>query len=396
LPGIPEDAVFDVNSCCTCCSKEKEEDEDDESEEKRLRDEEGAYLSDLPSINEDQELDEEEEEVETIVKNKHRRSRSKELSALTKQMSVRSEGTLKRELDRRDTMADHKEPPKLPSFMTILYLIFWKDLSSFSIRNTKMYFYCIGWKLKCLFKLTFGLWDDDLLRGMQIAYKAELYDEDPEDDTDHHDDMIRLKGKSHALIWQFSTTLLIISKLSEAINESPLFIKPDREEVSVPPICDSPPFPDHYGFIRIGMSWLYRLILGRIARFVFSMVSLVVAVVILLNPDGRFIILYLLFIIPQKVVKMFQNSELIASRFRHVAKILIFYGCVKLADRKRRTSTNNNNENEMVDGEMVPPPPPPSQSSSFKRPKKDQDALFKEARKKASFQDSSENDDLGE
>ena len=404
LPGMPEGASFDDTTCCVCnCLKDKQDDEDLPPE---INDDDD-WLKDIP------ELDDEDEDAEGTLENPKRRrqSRTPELRRISKQLSVKSSGFLKKELDRRDTLIlDQQEFKKLPSFMTIMYLIFVKDLFSLSFKNTKTYIICLCWKMKCLFKLTFGLWDDDLLRGMQIHHKSNLYDEDPDDDTDHHDDMIRLKGKSHALIWQFSTTLLIISKFSEAINESPLWIKPDKEDISVPPICERAPFPPHFGCIRICLSWLYRAFLGRIATFIFSIISLMVAVVILVNPDGRFLVLYLLFIMPQKVARMFENSELIASRFRHVAKVLVYYGCVKLdsststtegggngdeEDRKLGRS-NSTGSNDPKSPRSFPPTQPPHFLTSSSQPRKSMGSKAFSFRRMAKGNKSSSEKDLGE
>jgi len=246
-------------------------------------------------------------------------------------LSMKSYNTLKSDINKRDlfiqTMEFWDQVQTLPSFMTILYCFFSELILEGSFETIGMYCYCIGWKLKCLMKLTFGYWDDELLRGMQIKDKAEIYDEDPNDDIEHHDDMIRLKGQAHSLIWQFIPILVILSKLSEAINESPLFIKPEQQEIKVRELCETPEIDEDLGWIeRIGLR-IYHLIDGRIFSFIFSMIGLIVAVALIFSQDSRIIILFAIFIVPERCAKVAKRTGLVNQKFPHLQKVRKWVGC---------------------------------------------------------------------
>ena len=52
---------------------------------------------------------------------------------------------------------------------------FWYDLFHCNFDFTAKYFRSMGWKVKTLLKMTFGKWDDDMMRGFQIKEKAKLF-----------------------------------------------------------------------------------------------------------------------------------------------------------------------------------------------------------------------------
>jgi len=249
----------------------------------------------------------------------------------SKRLSVNSKSILEREMNDRDSLLNQMDQwvknQTLPSFMTILYCFFSELILEGSFETIGMYCYCIGWKLKCLMKLTFGYWDDELLRGMQIVQKAKIYDEDPNDEIEHHDDMIRLKGKSHSLIWQFIPILVILSKLSESINESPMFIVPEKEEIRVRELCTTPEIDEDLGFCeRIGY-WIYHLIDGRIFSFIFSMIGLIIAVALIFYPDSRIIILFALIIVPERCSKVSKRAGFLKHKFKHLRKVINWMKC---------------------------------------------------------------------
>lgn len=199
----------------------------------------------------DYEEDDEKDDHTNTDERRRSRSHSKEFQRFSKDLTEEHLRYLSKEIDERDVLIlkiDHEHSKKqLPSFMTIMYLIITDIVTCHPTRTLCTYGYCLWWKIKGLFKITFGIWDDELMRGMQIVEKAAIFDEDLEDDISHHDDMIRLKGQAHSLIWQFAPLLVVLAKLSEAINESPLYIKPKEQKVVVAPLCgvDDAKVADH-------------------------------------------------------------------------------------------------------------------------------------------------------
>ena len=246
-------------------------------------------------------------------------------NTVANRMSVSSKRKLSTDLSRRDGLISQLDKwdksQTLPSFMTILYCFF-TEVFQGSFKTISTYFYCIGWKLKCLMKLTFGYWDDELLRGMQIREKSRIFDENIGDYIEHHDDMIRLKGMSHSLIWQFSSYLVILAKLSEAINESPLFIVPNEEEINVQELCTTPDIDHSLSFMsRLGQR-IYFLLDGRIASFIFAISGLIVALIIIFYPDSRIIILFAILIVPERCSRVAKRTGLIKHKFKHLRKVM--------------------------------------------------------------------------
>jgi len=341
IPGLPKDAKFDKTTCFGCCNKEDEWESEDEIElqpmEEGKRRSSNAHEQEKESEEEEEKEGDEESQDKTYsnkneeIRNKRRskrksddRVKSVDLGTMSRKLSVRHKKYLSEEIDRRDIILDDAEfsqiGHEMPSFMTIIYMVI-LDLFKCSFKTLRMYFYCLGWKFKCLFKLTIGYWDDELLRGMQIQKKAEIFDEDLDDDIEHHDDMIRLKGQAHSLIWQFSSILVILAKMSEAINESPLYIKADEEKIVVDPICETKELDENMSMFDKCTTRLYNFFTGRIALFVYSMLGLITAVILVLYPNVTVIVFYLMFMLPDRCVRVAKKAGTMKHKFPHLTKV---------------------------------------------------------------------------
>jgi hypothetical protein len=92
------------------------------------------------------------------------------------------------------------------------------------LASAGMYFATLAWKILLYFKLTFGVWDEELIEEMEIKYRSQQFDLNPDDDDMKHEDMIKSVGESHSLAWQILPYCTIVAKLGEAMNESPIFV----------------------------------------------------------------------------------------------------------------------------------------------------------------------------
>ena len=307
IPGLPKDAHFQSAVICGCW----ENDAVIQKEEKELE---------MSSIN----ARFGGEEGKRINRRKIARNQSVGDIEVADRLTIGHRMDLDTKLQRKDSTIfeaiELNKISQLPSFMTIVFLVFY-DLTQCSFETLNTYFYCIGWKLKCLMKLTFGYWDDELLRGMQIYDKSQVFDEDADDELHHHDDMIRLKGKSHSLIWQFSSVMVILAKLSEAINESSLFIVPEKEKIKVHELCKTPPIDETKSKLDQFLLRMYYLFDGRIANLIFSMFGLIVALVLIFWPAASIILIFAIFMVPERCSRIAKKSAIDHEKFKHVMKI---------------------------------------------------------------------------
>ena len=82
----------------------------------------------------------------------------------------------------------------------------------------------LWWKVGLLFKLTFGIWDQELIELMQVKYRSFQFDLNPDDDDMKHEDMIKAVGESYTLAWQILPYMTFLAKAGEAMNEAPIFV----------------------------------------------------------------------------------------------------------------------------------------------------------------------------
>ena len=95
------------------------------------------------------------------------------------------------------------------------------------------YLYTMGWKLKMLTKITFGIWDDETTSNLQIKKRAQQLDIDATDDDERHQDMLSAVGEGHSIVWQFIPYCVFIAKAGEAFNANPLFVYDTTIETAI-------------------------------------------------------------------------------------------------------------------------------------------------------------------
>jgi hypothetical protein len=195
-----------------------------------------------------------------------------------------------------------KETPELPTFAEIFFLILSEaiQLESGALVN---YVKALRWKLVQLVKLTFGHWDDELTRCMQLKMRAKKWDENPFDDEEYHGDMLSLIGTSHTLVWQFFSSTVILSKFAEVLNDYPLLIATKEELINIEPlisdgsICDKSKsfFQMVYDFV---MFWKDELSDGRLVNAIFGIFKFFVTLWSILSPSTVVFSIFLAFSTP--------------------------------------------------------------------------------------------------
>ena len=135
--------------------------------------------------------------------------------------------------------------------------------------------YYLLWKFKLLCKLTFGIWTDELYRTMRIQMRTDYFDVAHYKSsmqpfmrlpTKQEDTMIAT-GESHSIVWQLcpyvlGVTGVVVSKLGEALNASPIYVTPEVEE-------------------KMRTSWGYRFLL-----WLASLLEYIFTLLIIWQPEG--------------------------------------------------------------------------------------------------------------
>ena len=91
-------------------------------------------------------------------------------------------------------------------------------------RAAYQYSRCCLFKVYLLGLLTLGIWNNDLVKNMEIEALAKHFDWDVTDDITCHDETLTNIGLGHSLIWQFFPGCVFVAKLGEATNDSPTFV----------------------------------------------------------------------------------------------------------------------------------------------------------------------------
>jgi len=252
----------------------------------------------------------------------HQHSKSIELQRFDNSLSEERVRSISTELVRRESMIHKIDRSELPSFITILCLIF-NDILGGETKYLYNYGYSILWKLKNLIKLTFGIWDEELIKTFQIKEKSELFDGNLEDDENYDQEMIRLKGESHCLVWQYNVYFVILSKFSEGINRSPLYIK--SEEIQVDELCPEieAEIDESRSCEYQMMIYLYNFFNGRISQFIFGMNEFIFEVIISVSPSWEALLIFCILIFPEryvKVVEKYTTTGLNVDNLTHVGR----------------------------------------------------------------------------
>ena len=78
--------------------------------------------------------------------------------------------------------------------------------------------------LRRLVYLTFGIWTNRLIESYSIRERAIEFDDDIEDDDTQEERVLSIMGRSRALIWLVAPMCIVLAKLSETVNNPPLFV----------------------------------------------------------------------------------------------------------------------------------------------------------------------------
>jgi len=189
----------------------------------------------------------------------------------------------------------------------------------------KIYFKAIKWKLRTLLKVTFAIWDDSMVKALQIKKNSEKFDEDPQDDDPHHVDTASLLGTSHSLLWQFTATTVVISKLSEALHKFPVIWKLTKEDLILSPLLIS---RDTLQVMKGMVNCLSRLGLfikslfteGQLIPFILEMVRFIVTIGVSLAPSVKWFIGYSIIIFPARLLDSLEMYEELGLDFEFISE----------------------------------------------------------------------------
>ena len=271
---------------------------------------------------------------EIVERNQEESKNQVELVDLTKikareRLSMGHDSILRDSLSERKSMINSfsNNQNEVPSFIRVLFLMF-KDLINCDFKFTKSYLRSMWWKIKSLFKMTVGYWDEELIRGFRIKERTSVFDDDL-DDEEYHLDMIALFGQSHSLIWQFAHSTVVISKFAEAMNGSPLFVKyQEGEELEIEPLKvqlldeTTSSLPSLFRKLRN----LHLMFGGRIWRCIFELMRFVVEVSLALSPHYLIILIYWALILPEMMVLLVNRWNEMFLKFPNLRKLLYFWG----------------------------------------------------------------------
>jgi hypothetical protein len=72
--------------------------------------------------------------------------------------------------------------------------------------------------------LTFGIWTSHTATAHAISFRAERFDDDPEDEDEKHLETLSTTGASRSLIWMAVPFTILLAKVAEATNSPPILI----------------------------------------------------------------------------------------------------------------------------------------------------------------------------
>ena len=116
-----------------------------------------------------------------------------------------------------------------------VYSLFVTELGQGSLlQGFKYYCRTMLWKAKVLLKLTFGLWDDQLLKTLNVEVRAEKLDVNPFDDDEKIESLLQDVGDSHSISWQLlGLTIFLVA--GEMFNKSLIFTpRSVRSKINTP------------------------------------------------------------------------------------------------------------------------------------------------------------------
>ena len=205
--------------------------------------------------------------------------------------------------------------------MLIMY-----DIKNMQFKYTLYYLRSLWWKMKSLCKMTVGYWDDDMIKRFQIKEKAKVYDDDLTDGEKYHFDMLCLIGESHSLFWQFHYFTVVLAKLAEAVNRSPLMVYTSDNRFQMPslyPAFLSAETSDLPPLLR-KLANLYLALKGRICIFITELICFVVEVFLAVDPSVNVILVFWVLILPERAAQTVMRWKEMEVKTPYLSKVMYY------------------------------------------------------------------------
>jgi len=225
-------------------------------------------------------------------------------------------GSMKKILHSEAHHPKHEYDDDLPCLIDIIVLVV-QEAREKKCETLRNYFLVLAWKLKQLCKLTVGYWDEELIRCFHIVEMAERL---AVDEDKPYEEVLVMYGQSNSLIWQMHPVLLVLSKLGEYANGSPLFVKQHL-------LDHTSNQSDEYIDIKLTHSWFNALLrvpdnniqsklkyclslfVGRAWNWAVSASSFVMLICFALFPGYNILATFSFVLLPSTILNSFNTLE---------------------------------------------------------------------------------------
>jgi len=198
---------------------------------------------------------------------------------------------------------------ELPSCFEMLLLIIW-DITTCDLSIIYPYLYVLYWKVKTLVKMTFGIWDKQILEGFEIHEMVSRYGVQT-NQRKARQQAISATGVNHCLIWQFVPSLVVVSKFGEFSNKCPLYV--NKVGNVKPLLCqdDVKPFSGNSCCSKFTstVKWLFSCTKGRLVKWVAYMFMFLFTCLFALTPHAVFLALFCGAAIPIRLERIMEVVE---------------------------------------------------------------------------------------
>jgi hypothetical protein len=82
-----------------------------------------------------------------------------------------------------------------------------------------------AWKVKLSLYLAFGVWTDEIVQNLQIDQIAQQHFGWTRDHTRSYEDVMAAAGPMRSMVWMLVPFTIVLTKLSEATNTPPVFVR---------------------------------------------------------------------------------------------------------------------------------------------------------------------------
>mmetsp|Transcript_9513 Transcript_9513/g.12470 ORF Transcript_9513/g.12470 Transcript_9513/m.12470 type:complete len:841 (-) Transcript_9513:177-2699(-) len=194
---------------------------------------------------------------------------------------------------------------EVPSLFEIVLLIF-LDFCRCRFKVLRNYIKCMRWKVDQLFKMTFGLWDKEILRGFKIGDMIDTYSVNKDDVRKEHQEAIASIGINHAMIWQFVPAFVVAAKFGEYSNKCPLYVH--KSGKVKPLLCqdDLKPWSGDSMKSKIvtTFKWIFSCVKGRLVKWIIYMMMFIFTCAFALTPSVFWLWGYALVVTPFRLERI--------------------------------------------------------------------------------------------